>query len=212
MLTAIAGLIGAACDSKCCIGCHALLLVAMLIVQAALAAALVTMSSEHEPLPPDSTENEKQIWQRIRDNQTVAVCLGAALLTVELVDLVLSLVLQASSARRDDEDEDIDAYFERSYGADARRPLVTRQPQQHEAELGRASGNLRNAADSDSAWSERMRNKYGIDVSQYSYRPTRASASAPGTGDDATAASRRAQTLPSLQQQQQQQRGGCGVM
>lgn len=204
--TAVAGLIGAACDSKCCLGFHALLLVAMLMLQAALAAALFTMMAERDPLPPDRTEHEEELRDFLMRNRIAADCIGAIIFAVEVLDLVLSLVLQGSSSRGQEDDDDIDAYFERNYGNEARRPLVRPNQQQQQGntgdpELGRGSS-FRSG--DESAWSERMRAKYGLDMSNYSYAPTRREEPSQGR--------RGAQAGTQQQRAGNNNRRGCSVM
>jgi len=161
-MTAGAGLLGTACESKCCLVCHNLLLVALLVVQTAVVVGVFSSRATGEGLPPDVTGNEERAWRFVQANVPVIKYGGLALLCAEVANLAIGQALQACRTHHLRDDEDPDAYFERHY-AEPRRPG-------HLARTARSS-RASPSPGPDDAWSQHMRDKYGLDVSHMAYHP-----------------------------------------
>ncbi|BDA51132.1 Tobamovirus multiplication protein 2A [Coccomyxa sp. Obi] len=155
-ITAASGLAGVSWNSRALLGVYSVLLVVMLLAQAVVAAALFTDKSWRKYLPPDETGEFKRIERFVKSKLDVCRWVGLAVLVVQLLSLALAYALSTAQQRllevSDDEEDEV-------WGR--RRPLLSSEP---------ASPMERGDARTD-AWSARMRDKYGLDTSRYTYNP-----------------------------------------
>lgn len=166
-LTASTGLLGAGYHNKCCLSLYNVELVLMFVMQLALAIAVFTKTGFNR-LPPDPTGSEVKVFNLVKDNVPVFKWGGVAVLVLQAISLMLSIALKRQSRESSyDSDDDVDDYYERHYGSRAgRRPLISRG----DAEDGRSP--MRSPVRNDT-WSQRMREKYNLDTSDFSYDPQR---------------------------------------
>ena len=192
VLTASVGLCGADRGNRCCLSLYTYLSGVQLLGQLALAVAIFAGSNVSPP--PDVTGAEAKAWRLVRSHVPLARWFTVGVLAVQ----ILSVLLAASLARvkrvalyDSEDDEDDDDYYERTYGGSRgqRRPLLNRS----EEDGGVGGGGYRSeeggGGETDAAeisspgspsrtarrdeWSRRMREKYGLDTSRFSYDPER---------------------------------------
>lgn len=145
----------------------------MLLGQAALATALFT-DKRLQDVPDDATDNEKKVYDFIKKHVGIAKWLAVGILLVEVGSVMMACVLKASSNRSEDS-EDEDEY-------DNRRPLLRRGEDNQDSRYRRQnSGRPSNNQMRYSAWRERMREKYGLDTTKFSYEPEEAPEAGPST-------------------------------
>ncbi|EIE19829.1 hypothetical protein COCSUDRAFT_44255 [Coccomyxa subellipsoidea C-169] len=155
-ITAASGLAGVTWNSRALLGMYSVLLVVMLLAQAVVAAALFTDKSWRRYLPPDETGEVKKIERFVKSKLDVCRWVGLAVLVVQLLSLALAYALSTAQQRLlEVSDDDEDEVWGR------RRPLLSSEPE---------SPMERGDARTD-AWSARMRDKYGLDTSRYTYNP-----------------------------------------
>jgi len=187
VLTSGAGLCGAEYHNKMCLGLYNVMLGVMLTLQLVIAILVFTKSGFNR-LPDDPTGREQKVYDLIKENLPVFKWGGLAVLILQLLSLVLSCALKrAVKSLSYDSDDDIDDYFERHYGrgrdrSSRRTPLLRR-----DEEGGRGAGAAGSPTRSPrtDTWSQRMREKYGLDTSEFSYNPDRTAgegARSPGVG------------------------------
>lgn len=138
-----------------------------MIIELALAAFIFFDESWQDVIPDDSTGELDSIESFVEDNLDILKWSALAVVILQAFALLLAVVLRAlgSNARKDyDSDDEFLAPTRTS-----RQPLLNRQT---------TSGTSTNASGSESrparadAWSTRMREKYGLDTTEFSYNPT----------------------------------------
>lgn len=137
-----------------------------MVLELALAAFIFFDGDWQEVIPDDSTGELDSIESFIEDKINILkwVALGAIIL--QAFALLLAIILRALGSKPvKDYDSDDEYLASRA----SRQPLLNRQA---------TSGAGTSAASSDGrpartdAWSTRMREKYGLDTTEFSYNPT----------------------------------------
>ncbi|KAK9822476.1 hypothetical protein WJX81_008318 [Elliptochloris bilobata] len=170
-LTAATGLAAVACNSRALLGLYSVLMVLLLLAQAAVAVAFFADESWRRHLPPDATGEAEWMTRVIEENVVVCRWVGLAVLLVQVACMGLAYALSSAQQRllldasMDEEDE--------VWGR--RRPLLPQSAANGRAPHG-ASGTSPSRTD---AWSARMRDKYGLDTSQFGYNRAAAEAGTP---------------------------------
>lgn len=136
-----------------------------MILELALAGFIIFDNSWQEVIPEDSTGELDSIESLIEDRIDILkwVALGAVI--VQAFALLLAVILRAFGSNRPKDYDSDDEYV---------APRATRQPLLNRQVTG---GTSASAASSESrpartdAWSTRMREKYGLDTTEFSYNP-----------------------------------------
>ncbi|KAG9452230.1 hypothetical protein H6P81_005134 [Aristolochia fimbriata] len=160
------GCIGAATRNGCCLSCYSVLVILLILVEVGCAAFIFFDHSWKEVIPTDKTGNFDMINDFLEKNWNIArwVALGAVVLQV--LSFILALVIRA--ANRPPEYDSDDEYI--APRSTIRQPLVSRQGA---AATGiPVTGTLENRPNRSDAWSTRMREKYGLDTSEFTYNPS----------------------------------------
>ncbi|KAI3703430.1 hypothetical protein L1987_73500 [Smallanthus sonchifolius] len=159
------GCIGAATRSGCCLTCYAILVILLILVELGCAAFIFFDKSWKSEIPSDKTGDFDMIYGFLEKNWKICrwVALGAVIL--EALVFLLALIVRAanSPAEYDSDDEYIAGPRQQ------RQPLISRQPVP--ATPPPVTGNLDSRPSRNDAWSTRMREKYGLDTTEFTYNP-----------------------------------------
>eukprot|EP00775_Hariotina_reticulata_P006520 gene6520-6748_t len=162
-LTAAMAIIGTRLRSAGCLSSHIFFMCLLLTGQACAAVAFFVDAGWEKRLP----DIDEQLKQFLLKRLQVCKWLGFSLFVLQLVTLLLSCALQSTYVLAEEAAED--AEEEASW---ARRPLLQQQ-QRHQPQQLPNPGAVPAAAGGpgDDGWSERMQQQYGLDTSQFTYRP-----------------------------------------
>ncbi|XP_058778132.1 tobamovirus multiplication protein 2A [Vicia villosa] len=160
------GCIGAMTGNGCCLICYSILLALLILVELGCAAFLFFDKSWKEVIPTDKSGDFDMIYGFLRENWSIVRWVALGIVIFEAVLFLLALIVRAVNkpADYDSDDELINPRQQ------ARQPLLNRQ-------AGPAAGvPVTGAVDQrpnrNDAWSSRMREKYGLDTSEFSYNPS----------------------------------------
>lgn len=172
-ITAATGLVGAARNSRVCLGLYAFLAIVLLMAQGALALAFFADSHWQKKLPHDETGEARRLRRWIEHNMDICKWVGLALLLLQVLSVAVAFALSSVQARalEGDTDEEDEVWGRR-------QPLLA-------GNVAAGSGGAGPSAISDveappptlptptkeDPWSQRMRDKYGLDTSQFTYSP-----------------------------------------
>ncbi|WJX55154.1 Tobamovirus multiplication protein 2A, variant 3 [Trifolium repens] len=161
------GCIGAATRNGCCLQTKYSILVALLIlVELGCAAFLVFDKSWKEEIPTDKTGDFDMIYGFLRENWNIVRWVALGIVIFEALLFLLALIVRAVN-RPADYDSDDELMNPRQQ---ARQPLLNRQAGTP-AGLP-VAGAIDQRPSRNDAWSARMREKYGLDTSEFSYNPS----------------------------------------
>ncbi|XP_051141593.1 tetraspanin-18 [Andrographis paniculata] len=146
---ALIGHIGAEAINGCCLCCYAVLATIFILLQLGLVTFIALDHQWEKDIPFDPTGQLDSLRKFIQDNVDVFMWVGIAIITIQVLSILLSIVLR-SLVSRPRADDDIEEDY--SFRTGAREPLLSPYS-------GQASGSTR--GDSD-IWSSRMRAKYGL--------------------------------------------------
>lgn len=160
------GCIGAATTNGCCLSCYSFLLVLLILAELGCAAFIFFDESWKDTIPKDKTGDFEMIYDFLDDNWKIAkwVALGAVIL--EALVFLLAIVVRAVNSPSD-EDSDDEYLASRNQ---ARQPLLNRPPLPPGTGVP-ATGPIDSRPSRNDAWSARMREKYGLDTSEFTYNP-----------------------------------------
>ncbi|CAH1415284.1 unnamed protein product [Lactuca virosa] len=159
------GCIGAATRSGCCLTCYSLLLILLILVEVGCAAFIFFDKTWRDEIPTDETGQFDAIYGFLKKNWNIAkwVALGAIIFQA----LVFLLALMVRAANAPPEYDSDDEYI--SGPRQQRQPLIGRQ--QAPVTGVPVTGTLDSRPSRNDAWSARMREKYGLDTSEFTYNP-----------------------------------------
>ncbi|CAN6300068.1 unnamed protein product, partial [Urochloa humidicola] len=166
-LVSLFGCIGAGTRNTCCLCFYAFLVLVLILAEAGAAAFIFFDQSWKDVIPKDKTHNFDVMYDFVKGNWEIARWVALGVVVFEAVLFLLALVVRAMNkpAEYDSDDEII---------AIGRSPTL-RQPLVH-AQNVPATGvpvpTLDQRASRQDAWSQRMREKYGLDTSQFTYNPS----------------------------------------
>ncbi|GAB4834683.1 Tobamovirus multiplication protein 2A [Ancistrocladus abbreviatus] len=167
------GCIGATRRSGCCLCCYAVFVVLLILVQLGCAAFIYFDKSWQEEIPADKTGDFDMIYAFLKEHWDIVKWVGLGIVVLEALLFLLALVVRAANrpAEYDSDDEFI------NQRQSVRQPLINRQ--QPPATGVPVAGTLDQRPSRNDAWSARMREKYGLDTSEFTYNPTEAGRQAP---------------------------------
>ncbi|XP_077244922.1 tobamovirus multiplication 2A [Tasmannia lanceolata] len=160
------GCIGAITRNSCCLTCYSLLVILLILIELGCAAFIYFDKSWEETIPTDKTGDFDMIYDFLKTNWKIAkwVALGAVIL--EALVFLLALVVRAAN-KPADYDSDDEFIAPRTA---IRQPLINRQAAP--ATGVPVAGALDQRPSRSDAWSARMREKYGLDTSEFTYNPS----------------------------------------
>ncbi|KAL3645581.1 Tobamovirus multiplication protein 2A [Castilleja foliolosa] len=167
LLIACCGCIGTSTRNGCCLTCYSVLVILLILVELGLAAFIFFDKSWKEEIPTDKTGNFDMIYQFLEKHWEIIkwVALGAVILQA-LVFLLALIVRAANSPAEYDSDEE----YIGGPRQQIRQPLINRPAAP--ATGVPVSGTLDQRPSRNDAWSTRMREKYGLDTSEFTYNPS----------------------------------------
>uniref|UniRef100_A0A7N0RCR6 Tobamovirus multiplication protein 2A n=1 Tax=Kalanchoe fedtschenkoi TaxID=63787 RepID=A0A7N0RCR6_KALFE len=182
-IISIFGCIGAATRNGCCLSCYSVLVILLILVQVGLAAFIYFDKSWESEIPTDKTGDFDMIYDFLKEHWNIAkwVALGAVIL--EALVFLLALIVRAAN-RPADYDSD-DEFINARQGV--RQPLIRPAPPATGVPV---AGALDQRPSRNDAWSTRMREKYGLDTSEFTYNPAEAGRFQPATAQPAEERSR----------------------
>lgn len=156
------GCIGTATRNGCCLTCYSVLMILLILVELGCAAFIFFDHSWKEVIPVDKTGDFDTIYGFLKSNWKIAkwVALGAVIL--EALAFLLALIVRASNTPEYDSDDEYIAP-----NSNIHQPLINRQGAP--ASGVPVAGNLDQR--SSNAWSTRLREKYGLNTSEFTYNP-----------------------------------------
>ncbi|XP_058084678.1 tobamovirus multiplication protein 2A [Magnolia sinica] len=160
------GCIGAVTRNGCCLTCYSVLVILLILAELGCAAFIFFDHSWKETIPIDKTGDFDMIYSFLEKNWKIAkwVALGAVVL--EALTFLLALIVRAANRPADYDSDD-------EYSAprpNIRQPLINRQGAPTTGVP--VAGGLDQRPSRNDAWSTRMREKYGLDTSEFTYNPT----------------------------------------
>ncbi|OVA14832.1 Tetraspanin/Peripherin [Macleaya cordata] len=160
------GCIGALTRNGCCLTCYSLLVVLLILAELGCAAFIFFDKSWKEAIPADKTGDFDMIYSFLEDNWKIAKWVALGVVIFQALLFLLALVVRAAN-RPVDYDSD-DEYIAQRSGV--RQPLINRQGAP--AASVPVAGTLDQRPSRNDAWSTRMREKYGLDTSEFTYNPS----------------------------------------
>ncbi|KAL3330957.1 hypothetical protein AABB24_034658 [Solanum stoloniferum] len=185
------GCIGAATRNGCCLSCYSVLIFLLILVELGAAGFIFFDKSWKDEIPRDKTGNFEMIYDFLDDHWKIIkwVALGAVIF--EALIFLLALIVRAANrpADYDSDDEYIGGPRQQ-----IRQPLINNRPPANPATGVPVTATLDNRPSRNDAWSTRMREKYGLDTSEFTYNPSESN------------------RYPPTAIQPQEERKGCAIM
>ncbi|GKE37294.1 hypothetical protein Tco_1460699 [Tanacetum coccineum] len=145
---------------------YSVLLIIFILVEVGCAAFIFFDKSWRTEIPIDQTGEFDNIYGFLRKNWNICkwVALGAVIL--QGLIFLLALIVRAANApaEYDSDDEYINGPRQQ------RQPLISRQPVPATG-VPVTTGSLDSRPSRNDAWSARMREKYGLDTTEFTYNP-----------------------------------------
>ncbi|KAI3453436.1 hypothetical protein Pfo_010099 [Paulownia fortunei] len=167
LFIACCGCIGTATRNGCCLACFSVLVILLILVELGLAGFIFFDKRWKEEIPTDKTGNFDMIYEFLEGHWKIIkwVALGAVIL--EALVFLLALVVRAANRPAD---YDSDEEYIGGPRQQIRQPLINR-PAVPATGVPVAS-TLDQRPSRNDAWSTRMREKYGLDTSEFTYNPS----------------------------------------
>ncbi|XP_061359740.1 tobamovirus multiplication protein 2A-like [Gastrolobium bilobum] len=159
------GCIGAVTRNGCCLSFYSVLVVLLILVELGCAAFIFFDKSWKEEIPTDKTGDFDMIYQFLRGNWNIVKWVALGIVIFEALLFVLALIVRAANRPADyDSDEE---FVPRQQ---VRQPLLNRPA--GPATGVPVAGTIDQRPGRTDAWSARMREKYGLDTSEFTYNPS----------------------------------------
>ncbi|KAJ8754340.1 hypothetical protein K2173_002791 [Erythroxylum novogranatense] len=160
------GCVGAVTRNGCCLSCYSVLIILLILVELGCAAFIFFDKSWKEELPVDKTGDFDMIFNFLRENWKIVKWVALGIVILEALIFLLALLVRAANKPVDyDSDDELIAPRQQ-----IRQPLLNR-PAGPATGLP-VTGTLDQRPSRNDAWSTRMREKYGLDTSEFTYNPT----------------------------------------
>jgi hypothetical protein len=186
-LVSLFGCCGAWCRNGCCLSFYSFLVILLVAAELGAAAFIFFDHSWKDVIPIDKTENFDTIYAFLEQNWNIAKWVALGVVVYQVLLFLLALIVRAGNrpADYDSDDEYINPRMT------MRQPLIQRQ----NIASGVPVPTLDQRPNRNDAWSQRMREKYGLDTSEFTYNPSDPN---------------RYQQQPALQAEER--KGGCTIM
>ncbi|XP_020216048.1 tobamovirus multiplication protein 2A [Cajanus cajan] len=160
------GCIGAATRNGCCLSCYSILVVLLILVELGCAAFIFFDKNWKEEIPTDKTGDFDVIYGFLRENWNIVKWFALGIVIFQAILFLLALIVRAAN-RPADYDSDEEFINPRQQ---ARQPLLNRPA--GTATGVPVAGTVDQRPSRNDAWSTRMREKYGLDTSEFTYNPS----------------------------------------
>ncbi|GAA0158023.1 scaffold/adaptor protein [Lithospermum erythrorhizon] len=159
VLISCCGCISTATRNGCCLTCYSVLVILLILVELGCAAFIFFKKDWEDVIPTDKTGNFEMISDFLEDNWDIIKWVALGIVVLQAFVFLLALAAKASNspAEHDSDDEYI------TPGQQIRQPLITPTTGVP------VSGALDSRPSRNDAWSQRMREKYGLDTSEFTY-------------------------------------------
>ncbi|KAJ1428929.1 Tetraspanin/Peripherin [Sesbania bispinosa] len=160
------GCIGAMTRNGCCLSCYSVLVVLLIVLELGCAAFIFFDKSWKEEIPTDETGDFDMIYGFLRKNWNIVRWVALGIVIFEALLFVLALIVRAANrpAEYDSDEEYINPRQQ------VRQPLLNRPAAPPSG--GPVAGTIDQRPSRNDAWSTRMREKYGLDTSEFTYNPS----------------------------------------
>ncbi|KAF4362602.1 hypothetical protein CsatB_004464 [Cannabis sativa] len=159
------GCVAAVTRNGCCLSCYSVLVVLLILAELGCAAFIFFDKSWEEEIPTDKTGDFDKIYAFLKENWNIARWVALGVVVFEAVLFLLALIVRAANRPVEyDSDDEIIAPRQQ-----IRQPLIGRPPVPVTGVP--VSGNLDQRPSRNDAWSTRMREKYGLDTTEFTYNP-----------------------------------------
>lgn len=167
VFVASCGCIATATRNGCCLSCYSVLVILLILVQLGAAAFIIFDKSWKEDIPVDRTGNFDMIYQFVDQHWKIIRWVALGIVIFEALVFLLTLVVRAVNrpAQYDSDDEYIGGPRQQ-----IRQPFISRDSAP--ATGVPVAGALDQRLSRNDAWSSRMREKYGLDTSEFTYNPS----------------------------------------
>ncbi|KAL4339700.1 hypothetical protein GQ457_08G025580 [Hibiscus cannabinus] len=159
------GCIGAGTRNLCCLTCYSVLVILLILVELGCAAFIFFDKHWKEELPGDKTGDFDMIYEFLEKNWTILKWVALGIVILQALIFLLALMVRAAN-RPADYDSDDEFIVPRPQ---IRQPLINRPPA---PAAGIPVPTLEQRPSRNDAWSTRMREKYGLDTSEFTYNPS----------------------------------------
>ncbi|MED6193905.1 Tobamovirus multiplication protein 2A [Stylosanthes scabra] len=161
------GCIASVTRNECCLSCYAFLVILLILLELAFAAFMFFDEGWKKEIPQDETGYFDMVYGFLRENWDIVRWVALGIVVFEAVLFFLALIVRAANKQADyDSDEE---YINPRH--QARQPLLTNKPASPVTGVP-VSGTLDQRSSRTDAWSTRMREKYGLDTSEFTYNPS----------------------------------------
>ncbi|XP_031268450.1 tobamovirus multiplication protein 2A-like [Pistacia vera] len=160
------GCVGVTTRSGCCLTCYSILVILLILVELGCAAFLFFDKSWKDEIPTDKTGYFDMIYDFLKGHWTIVKWVALGIVVLEALIFLLALVVRAAN-RPVEYDSDDELIAPRQQ---IRQPLLNRPPAP--ATGVPVAGALDQRPSRNDAWSTRMREKYGLDTSEFTYNPS----------------------------------------
>ncbi|KDP36200.1 hypothetical protein JCGZ_10291 [Jatropha curcas] len=160
------GCIGSVTRNACCLSCYSVLVILLILVELGCAAFIFFDKSWKEEIPTDKTGVFNDIYDFLKENWKIVKWVALGIVALEALLFVIALMVRAAN-RPVEYDSDDELIAPRQQ---VRQPLINRPP--GPAAGVPVAGALDQRPSRNDAWSTRMREKYGLDTSEFSYNPS----------------------------------------
>lgn len=166
-IVSLFGCIGAGTRNTCCLCCYSFLVILLILAEAGGAAFIFFDHSWKDVIPVDKTQNFDAMYDFLKENWKIARWVALGVVIFQVLLFLLALVVRAMNkpAEYDSDDEIIGT----ARSTSIRQPLIHSQ---NAPATGVPVPTLDQRASRNDAWSQRMREKYGLDTSQFTYNPS----------------------------------------
>jgi len=161
------GCIAVATRRGCCLCCYTVLVVLLIVVELALAGFVFFDHKWEEVIPTDKTGYFDDIKDFLEKHVKIVRWVALGIVILQVFAVILAVVVKAANRGPEEYDSD-DEYIATRPGT-LRQPLINRQGTQ--VATVSTPGSEQRPSRND-AWSTRMREKYGLDTSEFTYNPT----------------------------------------
>ncbi|KZV40718.1 tobamovirus multiplication protein 2A [Dorcoceras hygrometricum] len=167
VIVACGGCIGTCARSRCCLTCYSVLVIILILVELGVAAFIFFDKTWQEDIPADRTGNFDMIYRFLERHWKVIRWVALGIVIFEAVIFVLALVVRAANRPSDyDSDEEYIGRLRQQI----QQPFINKQS--GPATGAPATGSVDQRPSRNDAWSTRMREKYGLDTSEFTYNPS----------------------------------------
>ncbi|KAK2356475.1 tobamovirus multiplication protein 2A [Trifolium repens] len=161
------GCIASVTRNGCCLSCYSFLVVLLILVELGCAAFIFFDKNWKEEIPSDKTGNFDMLYGFLRENWTIVKWVALGIVVFEALLFILALIVRAAN-RPADYDSDEEFINPRQQ---ARQPLLNNRPAAPAPGVP-VTGTVDPRSSRNDAWSTRMREKYGLDTSEFTYNPS----------------------------------------